>query len=78
MEIYRKGPILLDFQQRGMWSLSFSKEEVKATMWSIPEYKASGLDGLNNKFYKASWDIVGDDIVEAINQFFISGMMPKS
>ena len=59
-------------------TLSFTKEEVKGAMWSIPEDKAPGLDNFNSKFYKASWEIVGDNIVSAINQFFHSGKMYRS
>ena len=44
-------------------------------MWSIPDDKAPGLDGFNSRFYKASWDIVGDDVVKAIFLFFRNGKM---
>lgn len=48
LDIARNGPILSDIQ-RDLLSLSFSKAEVKAAMWSIPDDKAPGLDGFNIK-----------------------------
>ena len=36
------------------------------------------MDGFNSKFYKASWDVVGDDVVTVINQFFRTGKMACS
>ena len=42
------------------------RARTKDAMWSIPEDKASGLNGLNSGFYKAAWDIVGADVVRAI------------
>ena len=32
--------------------------------------KALGLDGFNNKFFKASWLVLGPNIVNAIHEFF--------
>lgn len=76
LNIVRKGHILTN-DQIDLLTLSFSKEEVKEAMWSIQKNKAP-LDGFNSKFYKASWDIVGNNIVAAINQFFQSCKMAKS
>ena len=50
-------------------SLVFSPEEIKNALWSILDTKSSGLDGYNSKFYKASWAIVGNDVVEQFNNF---------
>ena len=35
-------------------NMSFSKEKIKDAMWSINDNKALGIDGYNNKFYKAA------------------------
>ena len=50
LEVARHGLILSD-AQRDSLKLSFSKDEIKAAMWSIPDDKAPGLDDFNN-FYK--------------------------
>ena len=46
-------------------------------MWSIPDSKDPGLDGYNSKFYKAAWPVVGNDVVSAIQQFFVIGKLLK-
>ena len=77
LDIVYNDHILTD-AHRDLLTLSFSREEVKAAMQSNPEDKAPGLDGFNSKFYKAAWEIMGDYIVAAINQFFCSGKMSRS
>ena len=37
-----------------------------------------GLDSFNSKFYKATWEVLGDDIIKAVNQFFENDKMLKS
>lgn len=44
-------------------------------MWSIHENKAPGIDGYNSGFYKATWGVVGEDIVQAIQNFFNTGIL---
>ena len=77
MNIVHKGPILTAAEQN-LFSLSFSKDEIKKTLWSIPEDKALSIDGFNSGFYKASWPVVGMDIVRAIQDFFESRILPKA
>ncbi|XP_074278607.1 uncharacterized protein LOC141602200 [Silene latifolia] len=38
-----------------------SKEEIKSIMTSIPDVKSPGPDGYSSYFFKAGWDIIGDD-----------------
>ena len=67
------------FSDQGkLLNLTFSNEEIKNALWSILDEKALGLDGFNTKFYKASWNVVGNDVIKAINQFFRNGKMLKS
>lgn len=47
-----------------------SEAEIKETMFSIDSDRAPGPDGFNSHFYKASWDIVGSEIIAAIKEFF--------
>lgn len=53
MNIIHAGPILSNVM-RSQLDLSFSKEDIKRAMWSIPNDKAPGLDGYNSRFYKAA------------------------
>ena len=75
LDVARNGHILSE-SLRELLNLTFSKEEIKAAMWSIPDDKAPGLDGFNTKFYNASWDIVGDDVVQAFS--LIMGRCPAT
>ena len=61
-----------------MLDLSFSSEEIKKTIWDIPQDKSPSLDGYNSTFYKATWSIVGTDVVKGIQNFFKNGKLLKS
>ena len=74
MNIIREGPLLENDHHKQL-SLVFSPEEIKIALWSIPDTKSPGLDGYNSRFYKASWAIFGNDVVEAIQQFFRNGKL---
>ncbi|XP_048491600.1 uncharacterized protein LOC125492902 [Beta vulgaris subsp. vulgaris] len=53
------------------------KEDVRRVMFSIPDDKAPGADGFNSCFYKKCWEIVGDEVTEAILDFFKTGKLLK-
>lgn len=55
----------------------YTKEYVKRVMFSTPDAKAPGIDGFNSCFYKLCWDIIGDEISEAIMHFFRTGKLLK-
>ncbi|XP_074289264.1 uncharacterized protein LOC141614416 [Silene latifolia] len=50
-------------------------EEVKQSIFSIPNDKSSGPDGYSSQFFKDSWDIVGDEVSAAIINFFDVGRL---
>ncbi|KAL2893911.1 hypothetical protein RDABS01_009820, partial [Bienertia sinuspersici] len=54
---------------------NFSKEDVKRVLFSIPITKAPGLDGFNSGIFKLCWEVVGDEILDAILDFFSSGKL---
>lgn len=62
--------------QAGLTCLA-TEEEIKATMFSIGGDKAPGPDGFNAAFFQRKWDKIGDNVVLAIQAFFITGTMPK-
>jgi hypothetical protein len=56
----------------------FSIEEVKEVIWSSDGNKCPGPDGFNFKFLKVCWDIIKDDIMDFLFQFFGSATLPKA
>ncbi|KAL2934539.1 hypothetical protein RDABS01_017658 [Bienertia sinuspersici] len=75
-DIVKQGPLVTD-AQADMLINPFSKEDVKEVLFSIPNDKAPGLDGYSSKFFKKSWAIIGEEITEAILQFFDNGKLLK-
>ncbi|XP_021975392.1 uncharacterized protein LOC110870522 [Helianthus annuus] len=54
-----------------------TREEVKNAMFSIAENKAAGPDGYTSAFFKNAWDIVGNDVSNAVLEFFDNGKLLK-
>ncbi|XP_042969076.1 uncharacterized protein LOC122301760 [Carya illinoinensis] len=54
-----------------------SIQEVKVAMFSIPVDSSPGPDGFGSGFYRACWDIVEDDVVAVVRDFFIGNSMPR-
>ncbi|XP_048630102.1 uncharacterized protein LOC125602576 [Brassica napus] len=54
-----------------------SAEEVKEVIFKMPSNKSPGPDGYTVEFFKAAWPIIGNDVVVAVQSFFIKGFLPK-
>ncbi|VVB10332.1 unnamed protein product [Arabis nemorensis] len=54
-----------------------SEEEVKATVFALPFNKSPGPDGYSVEFLRASWNIVGGDVIAAVQEFFRNGRLLK-
>ena len=54
---------------------SVSPEEIKASMFAINEDKSPSPDGFTAHFYKHAWAIVGNDVVNAILDYFQTSRM---
>ncbi|KAL0444348.1 UNVERIFIED_CONTAM: hypothetical protein Slati_2157500 [Sesamum latifolium] len=53
------------------------RNEVNEAIFDIAEDKALGPDGFSSAFYKAAWSVIGDEITEAVQEFFRSGKLLK-
>ncbi|CAN1261908.1 LINE-1 retrotransposable element ORF2 protein [Linum perenne] len=49
-----------------------TRDEVKSVMFHMSNDRSPGPDGYSAGFYKATWDIVGEDFASAIIEFFDS------
>ena len=51
--------------------------EIKATLFTMPLNKSPGPDGYSVEFLRASWNIVGEDIICAVKELFRNGKLLK-
>lgn len=52
-------------------------EEIILALFDIENEKSPGADGFGSCFFKSSWPIVGNDVTEAVQKFFINGKLLK-
>ncbi|CAA7045734.1 unnamed protein product [Microthlaspi erraticum] len=53
-------------------------EEVSAAIFSIHPDKAPGPDGFSASFFHSNWETVGKDIIQEVQLFFTSGILPRA
>ncbi|XP_010495645.1 PREDICTED: uncharacterized protein LOC104772766 [Camelina sativa] len=53
-----------------------SAGDIRRTIASLPKSKAPGPDCFPVEFYREAWDIVGQETVVAVQEFFTSGHLP--
>jgi len=70
------GNTLTSEQQVRMCS-PFSCKEIKEAIWSIPNHKSPGPDSYNSGFFKATWDLTGPLVCNAIQEIFTKLVLPK-
>ncbi|KAL2905400.1 LINE-1 retrotransposable element ORF2 protein [Bienertia sinuspersici] len=71
-----RGPRLTEEQKRRL-ILPFSRKEVKDAIFSIHGDKSPGPDGFGTHFYKHNWDLIGEEVTNAVLDFFKSGKLLK-
>ncbi|KAG6466651.1 hypothetical protein ZIOFF_075555 [Zingiber officinale] len=54
-----------------------SAEEVKQVVWCMCQDSAAGPDGFSVAFYRACWEIVGEDVLQAVLDFFRGSELPR-
>lgn len=54
------------------------EKEIKEALMSIHPEKAPGPDGFSACFFQKNWSVVRSDIVKEVQEFFISGCMPRT
>lgn len=53
------------------------RKDIKDALFAIDNNKSLGLDVFGAGFFKALWDVVGNDFTEVVNEFFKSLNLPK-
>lgn len=51
-------------------------EEIKKAIFSIGKDKAPGPDGYNSFSFQENWEVVGPDVITAVQAFFVTSSMP--
>ena len=51
------------------------EEEIEKTVFQLGTYKSPGPNGFNGFFYQKYWEIVRNDVIEAVKGFFRTGRM---
>lgn len=71
--------VLFDFtcsqEDQNMFVAGFSAQEIKDVFFSLPRNKTSGPDGYSSEFFISCWQIIGPEVIEAVQEFFKSGTM---
>ncbi|GJV95117.1 putative RNA-directed DNA polymerase, eukaryota, reverse transcriptase zinc-binding domain protein [Tanacetum coccineum] len=63
--------------QRDFLERPFSREDIKQAVWECGGDRAPGPDGFTFKFYTFFWDLIQDDVVRFVHEFFCSNIFPK-
>ncbi|XP_060182487.1 uncharacterized protein LOC132612182 [Lycium barbarum] len=75
--IARDGPCLTLDQQRQLL-VPVTREVILNTLHSLPCDKSPGVDGFPAEFFKAFWPVIGEEVTNAILQFFENGRLLRS
>nr|KYP72703.1 Transposon TX1 uncharacterized [Cajanus cajan] len=67
----------LNQEQRQKLSRRFDEDEIRAAVWDCDSDKCPGPDGINFKFIKDFWEVLKNDIVPFVQQFYDNAKLPK-
>ncbi|KAG7578318.1 hypothetical protein ISN45_Aa03g025130 [Arabidopsis thaliana x Arabidopsis arenosa] len=59
-------------------SSPFSGEDIRSCLYRMPLNKTPGPDGFSAEFFKSTWNIIGQDLIEGVLKFFQESFMPSS
>ena len=54
-----------------------NEDEIRKVVFAMPKEKSPGPDGFTIEFFKDTWDVVGKDLLVAVQSFFQLGFLPK-
>jgi len=53
-------------------------DEIKAAVFDLNADGAPGPDGFGGHFYQTFWDVVGNDVIQSVQAFFLHGEVPPN
>ncbi|XP_058739151.1 uncharacterized protein LOC131611041 [Vicia villosa] len=65
----------LDMDQQMELTCQVTIPEIEAALKGIGDYKSPGIDGFNAKLFKKCWPFMKKDIVDAVTEFFRTGVI---
>ncbi|VFQ72029.1 unnamed protein product [Cuscuta campestris] len=71
-------PKLLTVDDNSLLTQLPNEEEVKDAIWNLDPLSAASHNGFTGEFYKSCWDIIKEDVVKAVKEFFLGIPIPKS
>ncbi|XP_075103819.1 uncharacterized protein LOC142178376 [Nicotiana tabacum] len=74
---YMKNGPTLSHQQRVYLCTEVTNQDIVESIKAIGDDKAPGIDGFNAVFFKRAWDIINNQITDAIKEFFSTGNIYK-
>ncbi|GJV95839.1 hypothetical protein Tco_1547416 [Tanacetum coccineum] len=54
-----------------------SRDEIRTAVWNCGDNKSPGPDGYTFEFFKKFWDLLGPELCDAVEYFFIHGRFSK-
>ncbi|GKD51812.1 RNA-directed DNA polymerase, eukaryota [Tanacetum coccineum] len=70
-------PNTLSLDQQIELESDVSNEEIKRAVWECGTDKAPGPDGFTFGFYRRFWNLIENDVYDAVKYFFTYGVIPK-
>lgn len=70
-------PCIITEEINGFLCAEFSEKEISDALFQIGPLKAPGPDGLPGRFFQRNSDIMKNDIIGAVKQFFSTAYMPE-
>ena len=55
----------------------FSDKEISDALFQIEPLKAPGPDGFPARFFQRNWSTIKEDVLAAVKDFFVIGIMPE-
>nr|GMC90863.1 Vestitone reductase [Ipomoea batatas] len=70
------GP-LISSSQHAVLTKEVSNQEIKDALFDVDDKKSPGPDGYSAAFFKKNWEVIGEDLTDAVHEFFQSGQLLK-